>query len=239
MATTAYPHGTVLTANLNFNQPKTNQLSEAGKLQGLLYAAIGTALGLLAGTATAVGPWGTNSALMARDSVHVSLSAPGSGTSVPQSTLLAASIQIAATPAPVLVQPAPVAPPVAVASVHHVASNLFTKRALSHQTMPAAIASTVAPAAVETVETSVPATPDSASSPASMTIEGDLTVADFDASTGTLETREGRSFTVTPVGNGGSSLDWQDYAGNVHYQCTQAGSCSLTGSGMASNATVI
>ena len=68
-----------------------------------------------------------------------------------------------------------------------------------------------------------------------MMIEGDLTVADFDASTGTVETREGKSFSVTQAGSDGNTLAWQDFAGHVHYKCTQAGSCTLAGSGVTAS----
>jgi len=252
MATTAYPHSTVLAANLNFSQPNVDRPSEAEKLQGLLYAVIGTALGLLTGTAAVVGSWGTNTAVMARESAEVRISAPGSGSSVPQNAWRSDTIQqqvggpVSENSAPVLVQATPemsATHHTAVSTMHHAVSNSFTKRGLASAHKVAftggARSLSMAPAAFETAEASEPAASDSASNPAQTRIEGDLTVADFDASTGTLETREGRSFSVSPASSVGNSNDWQDYAGNVHYQCTQAGSCSLTGSGVASSATLI
>jgi hypothetical protein len=229
MATTAYPHGNVLSANLSLNQPNLNRPSEAPGLQGLLFAAIGVSLGLLAGTATAVGAWSMNTAPMSQESVEVRISAPVVESPVPAPVLVAQDI-------------APTQPAV-VSATHHSASNSFAKNVLrSTHTVAhtaSADASTVAPVAVEMAVTGEPAASETVSKPAQMTTEGDLTVADFDASTGTLATREGRTFTVSAAGSGAGSQDWQDYSGNVHYQCTQTGNCSLTGSGVASNATML
>ena len=137
MATTAYPHSTVLAANLNFSQPNVDRPSEAEKLQGLLYAVIGTALGLLAGTAAVVGSWGTNTAVMARESAEVRISAPGSGSSVPQNAWRSDTIQqqvggpVSENSAPVLVQATPemsATHHTAVSTMHHAVSNSLTKR---------------------------------------------------------------------------------------------------------------
>lgn len=234
MATTAYPHGNVLTANLSFSKPNLNRPSEALGLQGLLFATIGTAFGLLAGTATAVGAWSMNAPVTAENSAAVSISVPGSASSVAE---MAVSAPVQTT------QEISVSPFSATSPVQHVVANSFTKKVLrsAHKAAftASAEASPIETAAAETAVASPSATADNTLNSAQMTIEGDLTVTDFDASTGTLATREGRNFTVSPAGSGPSSQDWQDYAGNVHYQCTQTGSCSLTGSGVASSATMI
>jgi hypothetical protein len=70
--------------------------------------------------------------------------------------------------------------------------------------------------------------------------EGDLTVADYDATAGTIETSDGRTFVIgTTVGVSNAS-SWQDYRSNVHYKCGQNGSCMLTRQGaVAPNAKLI
>jgi hypothetical protein len=63
-------------------------------------------------------------------------------------------------------------------------------------------------------------------------LEGDATVADFDSSSGMIQTDEGKSFLIgmpAGVGNGGP---WQDYHRNVHYRCDQSGNCTISGAGV-------
>jgi hypothetical protein len=119
----------------------------------------------------------------------------------------------------------------AIEPVHHVASNFFAKSAVHPAVEVSPAVSTLeAPVAAAMAVSTVPASTESVSKPAAMVIEGDLTVADFDATTGTVETREGRNFSINQAGSDGNTLAWQDYAGNVHYKCTQGGSCTLAGS---------
>jgi hypothetical protein len=70
--------------------------------------------------------------------------------------------------------------------------------------------------------------------------EGDLTVADYDATAGTILASDGRTFALgTTVGVDDAS-SWQDYRSNVHYKCGQNGSCMLTRHGaVAPNAKLI
>jgi len=123
----------------------------------------------------------------------------------------------------------------AVSTMHHAVSNSFTKRGLASAHKVAftggARSLSIAPAAFETAEASEPAASDSASNPAQTRIEGDLTVADFDASTGTLETREEEASPSARRAASGTQTTGRIMRGNVHYQCTQAGSCSLTAQG--------
>jgi hypothetical protein len=58
-------------------------------------------------------------------------------------------------------------------------------------------------------------------------VEGDLTVADFDVSTGTVETQEGKNFVLGSASSESSAAFWQDYTGNIHYRCDQSGNCTL------------
>jgi hypothetical protein len=63
-------------------------------------------------------------------------------------------------------------------------------------------------------------------------VEGDATVADFDSSSGMIQTDEGKTFLIgmpAGVSNGGP---WQDYHRNVHYRCDQSGNCTISGAGV-------
>lgn len=70
--------------------------------------------------------------------------------------------------------------------------------------------------------------------------EGDLTVADYDAKTGTIETSDGRTFAVGATVSISSATSWEDYRSDVHYRCGQNGSCTLIRAGaVAPNARLI
>ena len=219
--------------------------SEVSFGQGLGFAIIGTALGLLAGVAAASGPWDSNSSVMANDSAAMNFTAPASRAvattasvnqhvvpvQVIQSQISQQATQAAA---PVLVRASletTVAHHAEIQPAHQAASSFFVKSAIrpADKVSPA-VSTPGAPVAAAMAVSNVPASTENISKPAAMVIEGDLTVADFDASTGTVETREGRNFSINQAGSDGNTLAWQDYAGNVHYKCTQGGSCTLAGS---------
>jgi hypothetical protein len=87
--------------------------------------------------------------------------------------------------------------------------------------------------------TSAPAPPPftvetSQSAPASYGFftEGDATVADFDASTGMIETDQGKTFLIDKSAGDSYAGPWQDYHRNVHYRCDQMGNCTISGAGV-------
>lgn len=68
-------------------------------------------------------------------------------------------------------------------------------------------------------------------------VEGDFTVASYDATAGTIETNDGRTFAVGAMVVTGSTGSWNEDGSDVHYRCTHSGSCTLSAAGMiASNA---
>jgi hypothetical protein len=70
--------------------------------------------------------------------------------------------------------------------------------------------------------------------------EGDLTVADYNADTGTIQTSDGRTFVLGTTVRVSSAATWDDYRSSVHYRCDQEGSCMLMRAGaVAPNAKVI
>ena len=61
--------------------------------------------------------------------------------------------------------------------------------------------------------------------------EGDLTVADYDATAGTVESSDGRTFILGTTVATSNATSWETYRSNVHYRCDQSGSCVLMRAG--------
>ncbi len=81
---------------------------------------------------------------------------------------------------------------------------------------------------------------DAAAKPAALYTEGDLTVADFDSTDGTLEASDGRTFVLGTTVAASYATSWDSYRSLVHYRCDQAGSCVLMRAGaVAPNARLI
>ena len=96
--------------------------------------------------------------------------------------------------------------------------------------------STVAPTALDGAQSGL----DAAAKPAALYTEGDLTVADFDSTDGTLETSDGRTFVLGTTVAASYATSWDSYRSLVHYRCDQAGSCVLMRAGaVAPNARLI
>ncbi len=71
-------------------------------------------------------------------------------------------------------------------------------------------------------------------------IEGDLTVVDYDATAGTIETSDGRTFVVGVTVAASNAAPWGEYRSNLHYRCSRNGSCALSRAGaVAPNARLI
>ena len=70
--------------------------------------------------------------------------------------------------------------------------------------------------------------------------EGDLTVADYNPTAGTIETSDGRTFVLGTTVSATSATSWDDYRSSIHYRCDQGGSCMLMRAGaVAPNAKLI
>jgi hypothetical protein len=76
--------------------------------------------------------------------------------------------------------------------------------------------------------------------PASIYTEGDLKVAEYDATAGTVVTSDGRTFVLGTTVVAGSATSWESYRSDLHYRCDQNGSCVLMRAGVvAPNARLI
>jgi len=62
--------------------------------------------------------------------------------------------------------------------------------------------------------------------------EGDFTVADFDASTGRIESYQGTTFVLGATTAASAAASLEDSGTSVHYRCDQNGSCTLYRAGL-------
>ncbi|HEY1903899.1 MAG TPA: hypothetical protein VGG56_15810 [Terracidiphilus sp.] len=70
------------------------------------------------------------------------------------------------------------------------------------------------------------ATAAAAAGPFFLGIEGDVTVASFDAHTGTIDTYEGSTFMLAKAGEN-NAIPWDDFPFNVHYRCDETRHCTM------------
>jgi len=78
----------------------------------------------------------------------------------------------------------------------------------------------------------VPPTPPTVTSAAAvgpfiLSIEGDVTTANYDSDSRTIETYERQTYVLSSAASAGSTIPWQDFPFNVHYRCDHAGNCTL------------
>jgi hypothetical protein len=111
----------------------------------------------------------------------------------------------------------------------HTARRVFAKRvSFTPHLLTASLTTAPAPPPVTVSMESRPAP----ATTASFFMEGDATVADFDSSSGTIQTDEGKSFLIGMPAGVGNGAPWQDYHRNVHYRCDQSGNCTISGAGV-------
>jgi hypothetical protein len=79
------------------------------------------------------------------------------------------------------------------------------------------------------------ATAAAAAGPFYLGIEGDVTIANYDAGTGAIQTYEGSNFLLAKASEP-SAIPWQDYPFNVHYRCDESGNCTLVHHGATASA---
>ena len=79
------------------------------------------------------------------------------------------------------------------------------------------------------------ATAAAAAGPFFLGIEGDVTVANYDAGTGAIQTYEGSNFLLAKASEP-SAIPWEDFPFNVHYRCDESGNCTLVHRGAVASA---
>jgi hypothetical protein len=218
------------------------RLRKARRNATIAFAMTGTFVGVLFGAAVAAAAgqaewWAPGSGYFAAVNASVqTLNSPASTGAETASALQAnENRKVSATPPVNLEQSsvpkapqasAPTVPHKSVTSRHSVGGQ---KAALHRLALDS---STPAPAMAMVVEHMAVAATEAAT-PSAFVVEGDATVADYDASAGSIETRDGRTFILGGASGAGNSVQWQDYVGNVHYSCTQHGNCTLFRAGVA------
>ncbi|MGA2050336.1 MAG: hypothetical protein ABSG96_21755 [Terracidiphilus sp.] len=63
-------------------------------------------------------------------------------------------------------------------------------------------------------------------------VEGSVSVANYDASTGVVDTYEGESFAVDRMTKESRTISWLEYPADVHYRCDQSWNCTLFHAGV-------
>jgi len=208
----------------------------------LIYASIGASLGIVSGTAIAVRVFPSNGPVAMSDLAQASASVAG------LNSLKAIITQIpvlqSQPPTQAAELPAVLHAPVAVESKigkktlavstnlsahkHSFSNTLAAIDEVSKETSQSVVAQ-VAPATEAAFSSQVAIAEVPVVAPRLM-IEGDATVADYDATTGLVETHEGKTFSIGS--SAGASSSWDDYSGHVHYRCDGGGNCTLSRSGV-------
>ncbi|MDR3773517.1 MAG: hypothetical protein P4L26_09240 [Terracidiphilus sp.] len=225
--------------------------ARGAELKTSVYACIGIALGIVAGTMLASGPWGRTNPNPSRQTAQVS--APVSGPAQPTTAQVAAPKGSDGTSG---------LPQVAAASLPQLAAAALPR--LSSAEKPAGVATTVALTGTLVHEhravrrralgrrhghlrhrlhlplkPTVRAEQAAADVPENFvfTVEGSMTVSSYDSPAATIETYEGESFTLDRSASDTTSVSWLEYPSDLHYRCDQSGSCTLLHAGaVVSNA---
>lgn len=209
-----------------------------------VYAAMGATLGILSGIALATILWPPTSRVGQSDFMSASSSAttlnirPLANAGPAQSFEQLADKQVSSD---LLSLQTPAASKTAVAQQAPVISNEHSARSLSYSThagyrkiripMPSPyLAGNAADSGLPSAAGEA-AKPERALQAFVVTIEGDETVLDYDASDRVLSTYEGQAFVVDKAADEGSAMQLQDFPSSVHYRCNQASGCTLSHAG--------
>lgn len=87
------------------------------------------------------------------------------------------------------------------------------------------------PSSVPALKSSDAAEPSGFTILSAFTVQGDVTVASYDATAGIIETYEGETFALDKTQSASGALPWDDYVPNIHYRCDQFGNCTLNRGG--------
>ncbi len=241
----------------SYSRVRASGPKEAALGLALIYASIGASLGIVSGTALAVQIWPvnttvatTNTAAATTDLAQASASVAGLNgplVAIPGQTPLAqtqavepsdamdlsslnpAAVGTRHTEKPIVIhhQYAPIKAPSAIAL-----SAVGNSRSNVRSTVNSVASVTPAPVVPAPPASNQVARPQVAAIVPVFMIEGDATVADFDASTGMVETRDGRSFSIGSAVTASNANSWQEYFGHVHYRCDPGGNCTLSRAGV-------
>ncbi len=210
----------------------------------LAYMVMGCALGTVAGTGLAMATLHPgNPTLVFQDAPpveanatveHVVTAAPQVTATVQPAveTSRAASVP-ASISKPSPIQTAAVSVPVTPNQTHAHHGNGQIK-AIARPVVPAEIATVPnhTPSQVEAGAPQLPAVVSAGTENYKFFSEGDVTVADFNAITGTIESYEGRTFVIGASAAASAAASLEDSGSSIHYRCDQSGNCTLMRAGL-------
>jgi len=208
----------------------------------LMYATVGAALGTLVGVTLAATPWRANAPSPQVDFAQVSatvapaksypLASAGGAAHLQSQTVSQPTVHRSSAPAPPVVKTTPVR---ATSPAHrrHVSRGIS---AIGRSSSSPAPLYSYNPHIVTNPPPAAPAaqaaTPSNEPAPLILAIEGDLTLVNYDASAGTIETQEGKTFLIGATVSESAAQRWQDSQGNVHFRCDLSGNCTLFHAGV-------
>jgi hypothetical protein len=67
--------------------------------------------------------------------------------------------------------------------------------------------------------------------PSAFTVQGDATVASYDASAGIMQTYEGEAFAFDKTASADGANPGDEFVSNIHYRCDQFWNCTLRAGG--------
>jgi hypothetical protein len=212
-------------------------------VQTLLYASVGATLGILVGITLAAAPWRASTPTPQLDFAQVNSTAAPANSNPVASAGQVASVQVQAVSQwsvqPAFAQVAPAVKTTAVvskSSTHkhrgaRLLSATWTRSSVHTALFHHPRTFSHSPAVAPTVAAQA-ATPINTPAPVILTIEGDLTLVNFDATAGTIETQEGKTFLNGTTVSETAAQHWQEAQGNVHFRCDLNGSCTLFHAGV-------
>ncbi len=232
-------------AAYGYRQPPPAKQRGNVLLLALAYMVMGCALGTVAGTGLAMATFHPGTSTL----VFQVAPAVEANTIVDQ--VVAATPQLTATPQPAMLTSQAVSVPASIAKpspiklakasfqvTHNHVNAQPRNKQINEIARPAVSTTEIAtvPIAttsqIQTATTQLPAVVSTGTTNYKFSSEGDVTVADFDATTGIIESYEGRSFVISATAAATAGAALQDSGLSVHYRCDQSGSCTLMHAGL-------
>lgn len=238
--------------------------SRGTDLNTTIYAGIGIAMGIVAGTLLAGGPWGRTNPNPSSQSAQVSVQVAGpaarpanQAASIPPAkpseaaeggaqTAGASLPQLAASALPQLAsvqQPARAVTPVALTGtllhkhrpVHRLVSGRRTLGRRHGHGRHRLHLPLKTTAGTEVAASAKPANAADTLGIFGFTVEGSQTVAGYDSPAATIQTYEGESFALDKAASDTTAVSWLEYPADIHYLCDQSGNCTLQRAGVVAS----
>lgn len=211
----------------------------SGIALSVMYAAVGVIFGILTGTALASATWPASTAAASPDLTQVSSSAPELNIHpIANAGQTAALARQTDNPGDEQLSPplASTAGKTPAAHKHHALRRLSAAKKSSARRQASSMrrpsVTPYAPVAAPLPAAGNVLRLDAAAAPSDFIIEGDVSVADYDATQGIITTDEGRNFVLDRTAGAGDATIWQEYHANIHYRCDRAGNCTLMRAGL-------